>query len=66
MPPLTVHSVGDIVVFPNKKEERGIRNVRMFTVEEDVLERATWVNMAVHFMHNYLEFVTLAPALKVG
>jgi hypothetical protein len=66
MPPLTIHSVGNIIVFPNKSVERDGRDVRMFTIEEDVLGRATWVNMTVHFMYKYLEFVTISPGLKVG
>lgn len=65
MLPLTLYGIGDVIVFPNKREERDGRDVRMLTAEKDILGRATWVNLTVHFMHKYLEFVSVAPGLKV-
>jgi hypothetical protein len=66
MPPLTVHSVGDIIVFQNTTDGRDGRNVRIFKAEENILRRVAWVNLTVHFMHQYMAFVDAAPALRVG
>lgn len=75
LPPVTVHSVGDIIMFrellnrsdeDDEEDEEDDNATVMLKVDEDVLGRAAWVNLCMHFMHQYLEIITAQPGLLVG
>lgn len=66
MPPLALHGVGNLVVFQNTIEGIKKKDMKMFKVEENIVKRAAWVNLTVHFMHKYMEFIAATPALRVG
>jgi hypothetical protein len=65
LPPLTIHAIGDIIMFRETKDGGDGKDIRMFEVDEEVLERAAWVNMCVHFMYQYLDNVAVAAGLRL-
>ena len=64
MPPITAHTMGDLIMFRDARSDRDGTDIRMYTINEDMLANAAFSNLCVHFMHKHIELVVQAPATK--
>ncbi|KAI9775386.1 MAG: hypothetical protein M1839_001241 [Geoglossum umbratile] len=65
IPPLTAHTMGNLVMFREMKPEGDRRDIRMYAIREEVLATAAFVNLCVHYMFVHMEVVGLASCLRL-
>lgn len=65
LPSLTVHTMGELVMFRDVNLKRDGTDIHMYAIEEEVLGNAAFVNLCVHFMFVHMGFVDLASCLRL-